>query len=130
MRVMVMVKATKNSEADAKPTLELLEAMGKYNEELIKAGVMLAGDGLRASSMGKRVRFTGKGGAKTVLDGPFAETKEQLLGFYVIDCDDLDHALSVAKDLAAASGSAGAFEVRPLLVFHDWKAQAAETAPA
>lgn len=71
-----------------------------------------------------------KGKDQVILDGPFAETKEQLLGFYVIDCDDLDHALSVAKDLAAASGSAGAFEVRPLLVFHDWKAQAAETAPA
>ena len=74
MRVMVIVKATKNSEAGVMPSEKLLAEMGKFNEELVKAGVMLAGDGLHPSSKGKRVRFSG--GKKTVVDGPFAETKE------------------------------------------------------
>ena len=74
MRVMVIVKATKNSEAGVMPSEELLAEMGKFNEELVKAGVMLAGEGLHPSSKGKRVRFSG--GKRTVIDGPFAETKE------------------------------------------------------
>src|SRR3990167_5212976 len=81
MRVMVMVKATAESEAGAMPSSELLEAMGKYNEELIKAGVMLAGEGLHPSAKGKRVAFDGL--ARTVMDGPFAETREVVAGFWL-----------------------------------------------
>ena len=81
MRFMVIVKASKDSEAGVLPSQELLEAMGKFNEELVKAGVMLAGEGLQASSKGARVRFSG--GKKTVIDGPFAETKELVAGFWL-----------------------------------------------
>jgi len=83
MRFMVIVKADKDSEADVLPTKEMLTEMGKFNEELVKAGVMLAGDGLQASSKGARVRFSGKGGKKTVIDGPFSETKELIAGFWL-----------------------------------------------
>ena len=115
MKVMVIVKATKDSEAGQLPSPELLAAMGKYNEELVKAGIMQAGEGLKPSSAGKRIRFSGKN--RTVIDGPFAETKEQLLGFYVIEAASLEAALADAKELAKASGSAGAFEIRPLHYF-------------
>ena len=81
MRVMVIVKADKNSEAGILPNQELLAKMGKYNEELVKAGVMLAGEGLQASSKGKRVKFSGE--KRTVMDGPFAETKELIAGFWL-----------------------------------------------
>jgi len=81
MRFMVIVKASKESEAGVMPTRELLEAMGKYNEELVKAGVMLAGDGLAPSSKGCRIKFNGK--QRTVTDGPFAETKELVAGFWI-----------------------------------------------
>src|SRR5213594_4047855 len=81
MRVMVMVKATRNSEAGVLPSEKLLADMGKFNEELVKTGIMLAGDGLHPSSKGKRVRFSG--GKKTVIDGPFAETKELVAGFWI-----------------------------------------------
>ena len=81
MRVMVIVKADKNSEAGVLPSKELLSEMGKYNEELVKAGVMLAGEGLHASSKGVRVKFSG--GKRTVIDGPFTETKELIAGFWL-----------------------------------------------
>ena len=81
MRCMVIVKANKDSEAGVMPSQELLTAMGKFNEELVKAGVMLAGDGLHPSSKGKRVKFPG--GKLTVIDGPFAETKELIAGFWI-----------------------------------------------
>src|SRR6202035_2059519 len=81
MRFMVMVKATKNSEAGAKPTPELLTEMGQYNQELAKAGVLLAGEGLQPSSKGARVRFSGE--KRTVIDGPFAETKELVAGYWM-----------------------------------------------
>ena len=81
MRVMVLVKATKDSEAGVLPSTEMLTAMGKYNEELVKAGVMLAGEGLQASSKGSRVKFSGKN--RIVTDGPFAETKELIAGFWM-----------------------------------------------
>src|SRR5262245_37005353 len=83
MRFMVLVKADKNSEAGILPDNSLFEAMGKYNEELVKAGVMLAGEGLQPSSKGARVRFGGAGDKKTVIDGPFAETKELVAGFWL-----------------------------------------------
>src|SRR5205823_7007024 len=81
MRVIVLVKASKESEAGVMPSQELLTEMGKFNEELVKAGVMLAGEGLHPSSKGKRVRFSG--GKRTVIDGPFAETKELIAGFWI-----------------------------------------------
>ena len=114
MRVMVMVKATKNSEAGEKPTTELLEAMGRYNEELIHAGVMLAGDGLRASSMGKRVRFTGSGGEKTVIDGPFAETKELVASYWLWQVKSMDEAVEWLKRCPNPSNGEEEIELRPV----------------
>ena len=110
MRFMVIVKATKDSEANKMPTPELLAAMGKFNEELVKAGVMLAGEGLRASSMGARVEF--KGGKRTVVDGPFAETKEQLGGYYLIEAKNLDEATEIASRIPAVR--LGSIEIRPV----------------
>jgi hypothetical protein len=95
MRFMVMVKATKNSEAGALPSEALLAAMGRFNEELVKAGVMLAGEGLHPSAKGKRVRFGA--GRRTVIDGPFAETKELVAGFWLWQCKSMDEALEWAK---------------------------------
>jgi len=95
MRFMMIVKATKDSEAGKLPSAELLAAMGKYNEELAKAGVMLAGDGLQASLKGARVRFSGA--KRTVIDGPFAETKELIAGFWMWQCKSLAEAIEWAK---------------------------------
>ena len=88
MRVMVMVKANEDSEAGVLPSTELLTAMGKYNEELVKAGVMLAGEGVHPSSTGKRVRFSGAD--RSVIDGPFAETKELIAGFWILQVKDME----------------------------------------
>jgi len=95
MRVMVIVKADKNSEAGVIPNTKLLADMGKFNEELTKAGVMLAGEGLQASSKGARVRFSG--GKKTVIDGPFAETKELVAGFWLWQVKSMDEAIEWLK---------------------------------
>jgi len=95
MRVMVIVKADKNSESGVLPDMKLLEDMGKFNEELTKAGVMLAGEGLQASSKGARVRFSG--GKKTVIDGPFAETKELVAGFWLWQVKSMDEAIEWLK---------------------------------
>lgn len=95
MRFMVVVKANEDSEAGVMPSGELLEAMGKYNEELVKAGVMLAGDGLHPSSKGARVRF--EGDKRTVIDGPFAETKELIAGYWIIDVKSKDEAIEWVK---------------------------------
>ena len=95
MRFMVIVKATKSSEAGALPSEELLAEMGKYNEELTKAGVMLAGEGLQPSSKGARVRFAGE--KRIVIDGPFAETKELVAGFWLWKCASLQEAIEWAK---------------------------------
>ena len=95
MRFMVMVKATKNSEAGVMPSQELLSAMMKYNEELVKAGVMQAGEGLHPSSKGARVRFSGD--QRTVIDGPFAETKELVAGFWIWKCKSLEEAIAWLK---------------------------------
>jgi len=92
---MVIVKANKDSEAGVMPSREILEAMGKYNEELVKAGVMLAGEGLHPSSKGVRVRFTGN--KPTVIDGPFAETKELIAGFWLWKCDSKEEAIKWIK---------------------------------
>jgi hypothetical protein len=95
MRVMVIVKATKESEAGVLPSTEMLAEMGKFNEELAKAGVMLAGEGLRASSQGVRVRFDGD--KRTVIDGPFAETKELIAGFWLWQVKSMEEAIEWLK---------------------------------
>jgi hypothetical protein len=95
MRVMVLVKADKNSEAGVLPTRELLAEMGKFNEELVKAGIMLEGEGLQASSKGARVKFSG--GKRTVIDGPFAESKELVAGFWIWQVKSLDEAVQWLK---------------------------------
>ena len=95
MRFMILVKATKNSEAGVMPSPELLTAMGKYNEELVKAGIMLAGEGLHPSSKGARVRFSGS--KRTVIDGPFGETKELVAGFWLWQVKSKDEAIEWVK---------------------------------
>lgn len=95
MRFLVIVKANKDSEAGTMPTKEILSEMGKFNEELVKAGVMLAGEGLQPSSKGKRVRFEGK--TRTVIDGPFAETKELVAGFWIWQCRSMEEAVEWLK---------------------------------
>jgi hypothetical protein len=95
MRVMVIVKASKESEAGVLPKTELLAAMGKFNEELVKAGVMLAGEGLQSSAKGKRVRFSG--GKQTITDGPFPETKELIAGFWLWQVQSMDDAIEWLK---------------------------------
>jgi hypothetical protein len=95
MRFMVIVKATKNSEAGALPSEKLLAEMGKFNEELTQAGVMLAGEGLQPSSKGARVKFSGD--KRTVIDGPFAETKELVAGFWIWECQSLQEAIGWVK---------------------------------
>jgi len=95
MKFMVMVKATKESEAGVMPDEKLLAAMGKYNEELVKAGIMLAGEGLHPSSKGARVRFDGP--KRTVIDGPFAETKELVAGFWIWQCKSKEEAIEWLK---------------------------------
>jgi hypothetical protein len=95
MRVMVIVKANKDSEAGVLPDKKILTEMGKFNEELVKAGVMLAGEGLQASSKGKRVRF--EGSKRTIIDGPFAETKELIAGFWLWQVRSMDEAVEWLK---------------------------------
>jgi hypothetical protein len=95
MRVMVLVKATKNSEAGMMPTEQLIRDMGDFNEQLVKAGIMVAGDGLKPSKHGKRVRFNR--GQKTVYDGPFAETKELVAGYWIWEVKSMEEALEWAK---------------------------------
>jgi hypothetical protein len=116
MRFMVLVKASKESEAGVMPTQELLEAMGKYNEELVKAGVMLAGEGLAASSKGVRVRF---GGPKqtSVIDGPFPETKELVAGFWIWQCKSLKEA---TEWLQRAPFQQTEVEIRQIFEFEDF----------
>ena len=95
MRVMVIVKANKDSESGKMPDTQLLTEMGNYNEELVKAGIMLAGEGLRESSKGKRIRFAGK--QRSVIDGPFAETKELIAGFWLWQVKSMDEAVEWLK---------------------------------
>src|SRR4029079_7779192 len=95
MRVMVIVKANKDSEAGVMPSEKMLTEMGKFNEELVKAGIMLAGEGLQASSKGRRVRFSG--GRKSVIDGPFSETKELIAGFWLWQVKSMDEAVEWLK---------------------------------
>ena len=119
MRVMVIVKATKNSEAGVLPAPELLDDMTKFNEELIKAGVMLAGDGLKPSSDGKRVRISGE--KRTVIDGPFAETKELVAGYWIWQVKSMDEALEWARRCPEPMpGEESDLELRPLFEMEDF----------
>ena len=119
MRCMVIVKANKDSEAGVLPSTEILTAMGKYNEELVKAGVMLAGDGLYPSSQGKRVKFSG--GKTTVTDGPFTETKELIAGFWLWQVRSMDEAIEWLKRSPFDGGTE--IEVRQVFEPEDFGAQ-------
>ena len=112
MRVMVMVKATRESEAGVLPDEKMLTEMGAFNEELAKAGVLLAGEGLQASSKGARVRFHGK--QRTVTDGPFAETKELIAGFWLWQVRSMDEAIEWVKRSPNPSAGESEIEVRPV----------------
>ena len=116
MRVMVLVKASPESEAGEMPSEQLLTEMGNYNEELVKAGVMLAGEGLHPSSRGVRVRFSGD--ERSVIDGPFAETKELLAGYWLWEVRDLDEAIEWVK--RAPMGGDTELEVRPVFEADDF----------
>lgn len=122
MRFMIIVKADKNSEAGVLPDTKMLEEMGKFNEELVKAGVMLAGDGLHPSNKGKRVRFSGN--KKTILDGPFTETKELVAGFWIWQVRSMDEALEWARRCPdPMPGEESELELRPLFEAEDFGAE-------
>jgi hypothetical protein len=121
MRFMVLVKATKDSEAGVFPSHELLTAMGKYNEELAKAGVMLAGEGLHPSSNGARVRFSGA--ERKVIDGPFAETKELVAGFWLIQVKSLDEAIEWVKRCPNPHDEETEIEIRQVFEADDFADQ-------
>jgi hypothetical protein len=120
MRVMVIVKASRDSEAGVMPTRELLAEMGKFNEELVKAGVMLAGDGLHPTSKGKRVRFSGQ--QRTVIDGPFAETKELIAGYWLWQVKSIEEAVEWLKRAPFDGGTE--VEIRPVFEAADFGAEA------
>jgi hypothetical protein len=112
MRVMVLVKANEDTEAGAPPDTEMLNEMGKYNEELVKAGIMLVGEGLLPSSKGARIEFSGD--ERRVVDGPFAETKELVAGYWVWQVRDLDEAIEWAKRCPNPTGEESVLELRPV----------------
>jgi hypothetical protein len=118
MRVMVLVKATKDSEAGVLPSEQLLAEMGKFNEELVKAGIMLAGEGLHPSSKGVRVRFSGA--KRTVTDGPFAETKELVAGFWIWKVKSMDEAIEWVKRCPNPMPGESEIEIRPLFETEDF----------
>lgn len=118
MRVMVMVKATKDSEVGVMPTRELFEAMGKFNEELVSAGIMLAGDGLKPSVQGKRVAFDGAD--RLVIDGPFTETKELVAGYWLWQVKDMDEAVAWVKRCPNPMPGPSEIEIRPLYEMEDF----------
>src|SRR5829696_6383240 len=118
MRFIVMVKANEDSEAGVMPSEQLLTQMGNFNEELVKAGVMLAGEGLHPSSKGVRVAFSG--GERKVIDGPFAETKELLAGYWLWQVKSLDEAIEWVKRVPNPDGTDGVVEIRPVFEADDF----------
>jgi hypothetical protein len=120
MRFMVIVKATKDSEAGKMPSEEMLGAMAKFNEELVKAGVMLDGAGLQPSSKGARIRFSGK--TRTVIDGPFAETKELIAGYWVIQVKSREEAIEWMKRCPNPYNEDGEIELRQFFELEDFAA--------
>ena len=121
MRFMVMVRATKDSEAGVLPDEKILTEMGKFNEELVKAGVMLAGEGLQASSKGARVRFSGS--KRTVIDGPFAETKELIAGFWLWQVKSKEEAIEWVKRCPNPFGGESEIEIRQVFEAEDFGAE-------
>ena len=121
MRVMVIVKANRDSEAGVMPRRKLLEDMGKFNEELVKAGVMLAGEGLQPSSKGKRVRFSGE--KRTVIDGPFTETKELIAGFWLWQVRSMEEALEWVKRCPSPHEGEAEIEIRQVFEAEDFGAE-------
>ena len=119
MRVMAIVKATKDSEAGVMPSEEMLTEMGKFNEELVKAGVMLAGEGLHPTSKGARVSFGGEG-ERSVVDGPFAETKELIAGFWLLQVRDFDEAVEWIKRCPNPNDEPGEIEIRQVFEADDF----------
>ena len=119
MRVMVIVKASKESEAGELPDTEILAKMGKYNEELVKAGIMLAADGLHASSKGKRVRFSGE--KRTVIDGPFTETKELIAGYWIWQVRSMEEAVEWLKRCPNPHREESEVEIRPVFELDDFR---------
>jgi hypothetical protein len=118
MRVVVFVKATDDSERGLLPSTELLEAMGKYNEALVNAGVMLGGDGLKPSSQGKRIAFDGA--SRAVIDGPFAETRELVAGYWIWEVKDMDEAIAWAKRCPNPMPGPSELEIRPVYGMEDF----------
>jgi hypothetical protein len=118
MRFVVMVKATEDSEAGKMPSTKLLEEMGKFNEELVKAGIMLAGEGLHPSSSGVRVRFNGD--TRTVIDGPFAETKELVAGFWIWQVKSREEAIAWVKRCPNPHEGEGEIEIRQVFEADDF----------
>jgi hypothetical protein len=123
MRFMVMVKATKDSEAGKLPSEELLAAMAKFNEEMAKAGVMLDGNGLQPSSKGARIRFSGD--KRTVIDGPFAETKELIAGYWILQCKSLAEAIDWIRRCPNPHNEVGEIEIRQMFELEDFGASEA-----
>ncbi len=121
MRVMVLVKANEDTEAGVMPSERLLTEMGNYNEELVKAGIMQAGEGLRPSSKGVRIKF--KGNKRSVTDGPFAETKELIAGFWIWKVKSMDEAIEWAKRCPNPTGEESVLEIRPIFEAEDFGAE-------
>ena len=121
MRFMVIVKATKESEAGVMPTRDMLAAMGNFNEELVKAGIMQDGDGLQPSAKGARIRFSGK--ERTVVDGPFSETKELIAGFWLWQCRSKEEAIEWVKRCPNPTGADSEIEIRQVFEASDFGAE-------
>ncbi|MDZ4859235.1 MAG: YciI family protein [Candidatus Hydrogenedentes bacterium] len=121
MRCMVIVKADKNTEAGEMPSEQLLAEMGRYNEELVNAGIMLAGEGLHPSSKGARIRFSGA--TRSVIDGPFPETKELIAGFWLWEVKSLDEAIEWAKRCPNPTGAESELEIRQIFEADDFGAE-------
>ena len=121
MRFMILIKADKNSEAGVLPDQKLLTEMGKFNEELVRAGIMLAGEGLQPSSKGARVKFSGKN--RSVIDGPFSETKELIAGFWLWQVKSLDEAIEWVKRCPNPMPGESEIEIRPVFEAEDFGAE-------
>ncbi|KRA99248.1 dehydrogenase [Devosia sp. Root685] len=128
MRVVVFVKATVDSEAEIMPETQLLEEMGRYNEQLVDAGIMLGGDGLKSSKYGKRVVFSGVG--RSVVDGPFAETKELVAGYWIWEVRDMDEAVEWVKRCPNPMLADSEIEIRPVFEMADFAEQMSPEAEA
>jgi hypothetical protein len=118
MKVMVIVKANKDTEAGVMPSEQLLKEMGDYNEQLVKAGIMLAGDGLKPTSQGARIEFSGN--QRKVIDGPFAETKELIAGYWIWQVKSLQEAIDWAKRCPNPTGEQSVLEIRPVFETEDF----------